>query len=295
MYLEDETGEIIAALSILSVKNDGVNSFLYAQRGPVCDLSDIDLVERLLAEAGKVVQQRQGFLLRLTPAVPYSQELLDLYASRGYNILSSEDPGDRRLIMPHYNMMMDISGKTEDDVIELLSSRVRRYIRSTYRNGVSTAIFTTETPGYTEALQTLHELMGVVAARHGIAYRPLDYLDRLMRNFEHARLFQTSAPDGEVLSASIVIYYNGISTYLYTGSSNNQRELRPGYQMNYESMKYTLRQGGWCYDLGPILSFDKTDSFEAFKFHFSCDEPTRYIGQMDLIFDDDLYQDFIGS
>ena len=38
VYLQDDAGNITAALSILSVKNDGEHAFMYAPRGPVCDL-----------------------------------------------------------------------------------------------------------------------------------------------------------------------------------------------------------------------------------------------------------------
>lgn len=48
VYLTDKDDQIIAALSILSVKNDGEHAFMYAPRGPVCDFHDTDLVDALI-------------------------------------------------------------------------------------------------------------------------------------------------------------------------------------------------------------------------------------------------------
>lgn len=296
VYLEDDTGKIIAALSLLSVKNDGEHAFLYAQRAPVCDFSDITLFEALLQEALPLVAEENAFLLRISPAYPYEANLLKAYAAKGYFIYSSEDPGDRLFDMPPYNMMMDLHGVNKDNLLDVLPSRVRRYVRKTYRDGLRTESLRPNDSGYETALTRLHDLIKVVADRNDISYRPRDYMHRLMLNYPQARLFQTATSDGEVLAASIVILYNGVATYMYTGSSNHLRNLRAGYQLNYESILYTLEQGGHCYDLGALLSLDKEAGFEAFKLKFGAkDEPTRFIGQMDLVFDEELYEEFMGG
>lgn len=296
VYLEDEQGKIIAGLSLLSVKNDGEHAFIYAQRAPVCDFSDIECFEALLKEAAPVIEKEKAFLLRISPAYPYDADLLNAYKEKGYFIYSSEDPGDRLFDMPPYNMMMDLHGVNKENLLDVLPSRVRRYVRKTYRDGLKTESLRPEDPGYEEALTRLHDLIKVVADRNDISYRPREYMHRLMVNYPQARLFQTYTEDGEVLAASIVILYNGVSTYMYTGSSNKLRKLRAGYQLNYESILYTLEQGGHCYDLGALLSLDKEAGFEAFKLKFGAkDEPTRFIGQLDLVFNEELYKKFMGG
>ena len=62
VYLE-ENGEIIAALSILSVEAVDDASFSYASRGPVSDLTDIELTKRLIEEAKPVIEAKNSFLL----------------------------------------------------------------------------------------------------------------------------------------------------------------------------------------------------------------------------------------
>ena len=54
VYLQDDAGNITASLSILSVKNDGEQAFMYAPRGPVCDFKDIDTVKALVKEASPI-------------------------------------------------------------------------------------------------------------------------------------------------------------------------------------------------------------------------------------------------
>ena len=87
VYLQDEAGNITAALSILSVKNDGVHAFMYAPRGPVCDFRDIDTVKSLVKEAAPVIEKRNGFVLRMDPEFAYDEEVLAAYRNAGIDNL----------------------------------------------------------------------------------------------------------------------------------------------------------------------------------------------------------------
>src|SRR5699024_12273191 len=64
IYLEDERGNINAAMSILSIKNDGEHALLYAPREPVCNINDTETVNQLIEEARPIVKKHKGFLLR---------------------------------------------------------------------------------------------------------------------------------------------------------------------------------------------------------------------------------------
>ena len=58
VYLE-KNGEIVAALSILIKRLPGGFTVLYAPRGPVCDISDINLVQELIKEVDIVAKKNK--------------------------------------------------------------------------------------------------------------------------------------------------------------------------------------------------------------------------------------------
>lgn len=134
VYIE-ENGNIIAAMSIIIHKIFLGYSMLYAPRGPVCDLKDVDLVMKLVGEADAVAKKHKGFLLRFDPEIPYNNELEKLYQSRGIIVRNKEF--GRELIQPILNMFLDIENKTIDDLMAEFSEKTRYNIRLSQRKGVT--------------------------------------------------------------------------------------------------------------------------------------------------------------
>ncbi len=89
-YISKKNGEIIAALSILSVEAVDDASFSYASRGPVSDFTDIELTKRLIEEAKPVIEAKNSFLLRIDPAFKYDEEIVNLYRDAGFKFRSRE-------------------------------------------------------------------------------------------------------------------------------------------------------------------------------------------------------------
>lgn len=97
VYLRGADGSIKAALSILSIANDGQHSFLYAPRGPVCDLANVELVSALTKEAQPVIEKHNGFLLRMDPESDLQPGFgPDVYPSRIHRAVT-RDRGSARI------------------------------------------------------------------------------------------------------------------------------------------------------------------------------------------------------
>ncbi|MDO5025028.1 MAG: peptidoglycan bridge formation glycyltransferase FemA/FemB family protein [Trueperella sp.] len=309
VYLEDDRGEITAALSILSVSNDGETSFMYAPRGPVCALDDPEVFQELLREALPVVEQRRGFLLRIDPFVPYSESLVSsleqIDVPGAQTIVRSRLPQDRTDVdqttwehsfsNPRHNMIMEFNGRSYEDIFLELPSKHRNKLRKTYRDGLETKRFRAGDPGLAEALDTFYELTKVMAARQGITHRPKEYFARLLEAFDDAVLYQTSDSE-DVLSSSILISYAGLAFYSYAASSNKngKRNLNAPFQNCMEQVKDSIAAGLLRYDLGGLYVFDRSDGLYAFKSKITGAEGLHeFIGELDLVFDDARYQQWI--
>ncbi|WP_270789770.1 lipid II:glycine glycyltransferase FemX [Enterococcus diestrammenae] len=296
VYTEDENGKINSALSILSVKNDGEHAFLYAPRGPVCDPTDIGQIQALLVEAQPVVEKHNAFLLRMDPEVRYSEELVAAYKEAGFTMrASSDDAAAGHHSNPPYNMIFYLDGMTVEDVMASYLKKHRSNIRRTYRDGLTTKMFAAADPEFPEALKRLNDLLQVVAEREDIALRNLDYLKRLTAAFNDVKIFETYHPDGEVLASGMVISYNKKSFYIYAGSSNTHRNMGASTQLNQEAIEYAISRGSSEYDMGGIFSTDpKSDGLYLFKRHFvRKDDYTRFVGEIDVVFNEEVYQQFL--
>lgn len=301
VYLADsKDGGITAALSILSVSNDGgESSFMYAPRGPVCDFSDLDTVARLIDEARPVVEKRKGFVLRLDPEFPYSSELAHKIHAAHFNdgkfLLRTIDETDPHAFsQPPFNMVLDLKGKDVDTLLDFYPSNTRRKIRKPFKSGVTTRSLGFGDPGFSQALNEFYRLTGIMAERQGISYRPRSYFVRLFEVFPGARLYITKHESGAVLASCIVVNYNRKAFYMYAASSNEMRNLYPNYQMNFVAIQDAIRSSMNEYDMGGIFVADDADGLYRFKKQLCGAEGLRsYIGELDLVFDDAKYRAFI--
>ncbi|MDU5230427.1 MAG: peptidoglycan bridge formation glycyltransferase FemA/FemB family protein, partial [Anaerococcus sp.] len=127
IYIE-ENKQIIAAMSVIGIENPNGKYFLYAPRGPVCDFRNYDLVDSLIKEAEVLKDKYDAFLLRMDPEVEFDEKAIYEYQKRNYEVRTfGTDP--HSFTQPRYNMILPISGMSEDDLFGSFSSATRRNIR----------------------------------------------------------------------------------------------------------------------------------------------------------------------
>lgn len=296
VYLQDDAGNITAALSILSVKNDGEQAFMYAPRGPVCDFKDIDTVKALVKEAAPVIEKRNGFVLRIDPEFAYDEEVLESYRNAGIANLAITTRGadEHSFSNPRMHVIADISMGSHEEYFQTVKRKKRTMIRLPYKHGLETIRLHRDHEGFERSLDTFYDLTKVMARRQGITYRPKDYFVRLFNAFPTSAvtLYETKLDD-QVLSSAIVLSYNKKAFYIYAASSNEHRELYPNYQMNNEAIKDAIDQGYSEYDMGGIFDLNPAAGLYRFKKSF-CGENglLEMIGQFDWVYDPDAYSEF---
>jgi len=297
VYLEDDKGEIEAAISIISVKNDGEHAFLYAPRGPVCDINNIEIVNQLIEEARPIVEKHNGFLLRMDPEVPYSEELYDFInnnlASDNFSLRSRNIEDEESFSNPRIHMILDVEGRDFDQFMSDWKSNKRRVTRKTYRDNLKTRRISYEDETFSESLDTFYELTKIMAERQEISYRPKDYFERIFEAFDDAVLYETYDEE-EVLSSCIVVFYNKKAFYMYSASSDNKRDKNASRQMIVEGIKDTTQKNMDEYDFGGVYNLDMKDGLYNFKRWFTGEKGiNEFLGEIDIIYDQKLYDDFI--
>lgn len=295
VYLEED-GEIKAAMSILAIRSIGDKSLLYANRGPVCDFSDVNTVKQLISEARPLFEKHNAFLLRLDPEYPWDEGLLKKYRNEGFNFRSREIDS-HSFIQPRFNMILNLKNKSKAELFDSFSSKTRYNIRYAKKKGVQTRFVNVQRDGEQEvlsALDSFYELTEIMAERNGITHRPKDYFVRLFEAFPDSRVYLTSY-EQENLSAALAIPYNKKLFYMYGASSNKNRKLMPNYQMQWHMIQWALELGMDEYDFGGVFELNNDDGLFRFKNGFcKMQGPIEFIGELDLVLDKEAYNKFIG-
>ena len=135
VYLK-ENGKIVAAMLLLVQKIPFNSTIIYSPRGPVCDVYNIELVNRLIKEADSIAKKYNACMLKFDPQIIYTKELDDLYKKAGYKT-SGYKPDADTLIQPLHNMVLNIDGKTEDELMKGFAEKTRYNVRLSGRKGVT--------------------------------------------------------------------------------------------------------------------------------------------------------------
>lgn len=279
VYLEED-GKIVMAMSLVIRKIVGSKSMIYAPRGPVGDIYDIQKVKKITKEVDKIAKKYNAFVFRFDPERYYDEKLEEMYVKEGYKVRNRKF-GKNELIQPRYNMILNISGKTEEEVFKGYSEKTRYNVRVAKRKGV-----TVRYSRDVEDLKTFYNLYVVTGIRDKIASRPYDYFERMLNTFDenHMRIYIAEF-EGEALSAAIAINYGKKTFYLYGASSNEKRNFMPNYLMQQEMIEWAIETGCDLYDFGGVFILDKSNGLYKFKEGFCRQEGvTEFIGEIDKVY-----------
>ncbi len=285
VYLE-ENGKIIASMMIL-IQDIPINNatFMYAPRGPVCDITDIELVKRLIDEVKPLAKKYNSYLLKFDPPVKYSDELNNLYLKNGFKT-SGKNPNHDEVIQPSFDAILNIKDMTEEELIKGFSEKTRYNIRLSARKGVKVYYSRKE-----EDLKIFYDLYKITCDRDKIGCRDYDYFKRMLDAYdeEHLRIY-VAEHENDKLSAAIAINYGPEMFYLYGASSNEKRNLMPNYSMQWEMIKWAIEKKCEIYNFGGIIHLDKDNGLYKFKVGFCREEGIfKYLGEIDCIYNKRVY------
>ena len=289
VYLEED-GEIIAAMSILMVNAVGTKKLAYACKGPVCDPENVELVDRLIKEAVKHVKEYGAFMLGIDPEIPYDKELQMKYEKLGY-VLRNRNVSAKDTIQPRFNMVLDLKGKTPEDLLKSFHPKTRYNIRLAKRKGVKVRY-----SHKIEDLKQFYHLYEVMSNRHGISYRPYAYFERMLEAYgENIRVY-LAEHEGDIIAGALAISYGDKTWYIYGGSDNVKRNVMAPHLLQWEMIQWALELGKDRYDFGGVFQLDKSNGLYHFKEGFCHpDIFTEYIGEIHYVIDQEAYNIFINK
>ena len=216
-------------------------SFLYAPRGPVWDFQDQNAFRDLLLGMEALAKKHHAYSCKMDPMIEES-DCAKIYALRAAGLSFVPWQPDDSTIQCRNNYILELGGRSEEELLQSFKSKCRYNIRLAQRKGVTCRVYGKE------RLRDFQRLLEETRTRDGFQVRSRAYFARMLDALgEHCRLYLCEY-QGEALSGAICVQYGGRTCYVYGASSSKHRELMPNYLMQWEMIRWAAASGCDVYD-----------------------------------------------
>lgn len=269
VYIEDENNNIILYSNIFII-TDGDMRKLYTSRGPICDYSDISLLNK--------------FIKGISSIFTYDYLIMD---PRIFEIDLSKLIGNPKIIndkdyfkqqYSSQNAIVDISNL--DSLMSGFHQKTRYNIRKSIKSGVEFNI-TDEID-----LDLFMELYDDTALRHHFKPHDKDYFINLLNILKDKIILCEVKCDDVVVCMGIYLKDKDKIYYLYGVSRRLFQDRMPSYMQHYGMMKYGNNEGYKYYDFGGVFcSGDDTENpdYGLYKFKLGfCRNFINYVGEIEF-------------
>lgn len=242
----DGEGRIVGACGVLIQKMPLFGtSFLYAPRGPVCDIHDRQVLADLKAGVDQLAKTYNAHLFKMDPDVAAKDEdFLRLMDEMGFARFYGPDGFET--IQARFNYRLYLQGRTEAELMAGFTQKTRYNIRVARKHGVEVR------PAGPEYLDDFMKIYQVTGARDGFNTRPKEYFQRMLSALgPHCRLYM-GFYEGQAICGAIATNYAGKTCYVYGASDNAHRNVMPNYLMQMEMIRWAVETGCDVYDFQGI-------------------------------------------
>ncbi len=247
-------GRIAGGMAVLVQKIPLIGtSFLYAPRGPVCDLHDRAVLLDLKKGVDALAKKHRAHAFKMDPDVLASdEEFLRLAEEMGF--VRKYGPTGFEGIQCRFNYRLYLNGRTEEQVLMDITQKTRYNIRVAQKHGVEIKVVG---PEY---LDEFMRLMDVTGERDGFNIRPKEYFARMLSALgEHARLYM-GFYQGKAVCGTLTTNYAGKTCYVYGASDNEFRNVMPNYLIQWEMIRWAIETGCTVYDFQGVSGNTEDES-----------------------------------
>jgi lipid II:glycine glycyltransferase (peptidoglycan interpeptide bridge formation enzyme) len=224
---------------------------LYCTKGPWLPWDDEEAV-RTFFEGVRAVAGREGaHTVKIEPEVlEQHEDVKALLGGIGFRKARYD-------LNQKTTLVVDLS-LPEEELLARMRSKTRYNVRLAARKGVEVV-----EPDFEEAWETFYEWMKATSARKEdyVLRRPRDYLRGVMGAMQEAgqgHLF-LAKHEGTPLAGMYVFTFGDKYWYMYGASSDEKRNLKPNYLLQWEVMRWARERGLTHYDMVGVPKAEDLD------------------------------------
>lgn len=186
---------------------------------------------------------------------------------------------------PRYVCVVDLDGRTADEVLRGMNQQWRRNIKKAAKAGVEVRSVGVE------GVETFHDLYAETAERDHFFPRAKSYFEQMVRAFGtdgdeiRAHIYEAHV-GGDVLASALMVRVGNMFSYLYGGSTSRNREARASNALQWQAIQDALEAGCTAYDFrGFNTSLGATEPLTGlllFKLGAGADV-VEHVGERELV------------
>ena len=261
-----EKNEIIGLAQIIKYPLPFNKKFLYIPRGPII-LNKQNFSEQVFEQyLNKLAREENAIFIRIDSDVFKSAKPSPTLAYRS------------AITQPKTEWMIDLS-LSESDLLAQMHEKTRYNIRLAQKKGVVAKVYFGN--DIKNQLENFFNLLKETAQRDKFYLHPIIHYQKIIDIFNDKIELVSAEYEGKILAAGLVLFSGNTATYLYGGSSSENRNLMAPYAMHWEAIKRAKERGCKWYSFGAVNDTDLA-SVARFKQGFG-GEAIDFGGSFDMI------------
>lgn len=156
-------------------------------------------------------------------------------------------------IHPRHSLILEIGGKTQEELLAGMKPKTRYNIRLAEKKGVKIKI-----SANISDIDAFYQLSRKTAERQHIAIHPERYYQTMMHSLGSAGLLKLYLAEyqGKVIAANLVVFFHDTVTYLHGGTSHEHREAMSPHLLQWQAILDAKIAGYKHYDFFGIADTD---------------------------------------
>ena len=263
-FLTYSGNEVVAYVQLIKYPLLLGKSYFYIPYGPVTKDFSEDFFANLKQELKRIAKAENSVFVRLDFTPPVTSETLSKFFTKAplYTYHSA-------YFQPRTEWFLSLE-KPESELLGSMHEKTRYSIRLAERKEITAEIITEDFAKYFEAF---YELMAGTAKRNGFSLHQKNYYENIFQNLSKTNCYLSIAKyDEKILAIDLVIVFAKIASYVFGGSSNEERNRMPTYLAQWKAICYAKQLNCNYYNFGGISTENKIykgwDGLSIFKKKF---------------------------
>jgi lipid II:glycine glycyltransferase (peptidoglycan interpeptide bridge formation enzyme) len=239
-------GAMMLSVSAVPIPTPGLRfNWLYCSRGPTVESPDSPALKALIESTKEIAGKERAVVLRLEPNIADDDPNLDTWiaAYRALGFVTNPNAVHGRR-----SWVLDIRPDS-DQLLANFKMTWRQNVRSAERKGViiREAVSDADFDAY-------YNLLKITSERDAFFIHDRDYHKEILRQFaaKGDAILYLAEHEGEAVAAKMLIRFGDWCWDMFGASSNNKRNLKPTYLLQYRCIQWAKEKGCSYFDFRTI-------------------------------------------
>ncbi len=236
----------VMLLTLADVPVPGLHlKWLYSSRGPTLERPDPNILTALVEYAHKVAHKEHVVVLRVEPNIADDDPNMDSWLATYHKVGFHTNP---RAIHGRRSWVLDIRPDA-DKLLANFKMTWRQNVRSAERKGVVIREVTTDAD-----FDAYYDLLKITSERDDFFVHDKDYYKEILRHFagKGDAVLYLAVHEGEAIAAKMLIRFGDWCWDMVGATSNNKRNLKPAYLLQYQCFLWAKAHGCSYFDFRTI-------------------------------------------